>query len=387
MSDASPGQQDVLHVRNHLLQHLGRPTTVFEVRGSNQPGSVLAKLQIAHFSPKGPNGPGLFATCGASAYMMPDGRRIEGVLMLNPKPPQEAFGAIHRILSSFAIMAEARGQPVRVGELVRAGELLGAFSKMAAVVFMPPLLFPKAFHTLAFPDGSVMEIVWVLPVYESEAVVVLKHGPDTLLKLFAKERVDPLQTSRRPAIAIPGSRDAEVQKAIPKEPPKAAPPVVNQAKRGTGSSSVQVLDDPDGVQIVRRNAKDHALPALPPKKKSFAPPPPPAPEEPKPAEPPPGQRRPLAPRRGPLGRAAPPEEPKAIRFDLSAPDESTAQRRPIVKKKRKAIPVKRRQVMSAEEEAEAKRKKVEELKAKAAEAAKRASERGKPGGGDPPKDQ
>src|SRR5688500_20241433 len=98
---------DILLVRKHLVEHLGAPAEVFEVRGSPLPTSPIQALHLSYFAPGGPNAPVGFATCGACLYQMQDGRRVEARMLLRRPPNHEAFGAIHRPRAASAILAEA----------------------------------------------------------------------------------------------------------------------------------------------------------------------------------------------------------------------------------------------------------------------------------------
>ena len=106
------------------------------------PGSPLASLNLAFFSPGGPEAPVLFATCGASLYKMSDGRRVEALVILARQPPAEHFEPLRRLLASFALFAEASGQTVQLGDVVRAEAELAPLCGMDAVLFVPPLHIP-----------------------------------------------------------------------------------------------------------------------------------------------------------------------------------------------------------------------------------------------------
>src|SRR5262245_62034489 len=164
--DRSPA---LLLVRKHLVEHLGPPQEVFEVRGSPIKTSPIQALHLSYFAPGGPEAPVVFATCGACLFKMNDGRRVEAMMLLRREPSRDAFSAIHRLLSSFAIFAEANNESVRIGDVVRAPEDLHKFCQMDAILFLPPVPFIETFHRIAITHEELVELVWLLPVYEAEA--------------------------------------------------------------------------------------------------------------------------------------------------------------------------------------------------------------------------
>jgi hypothetical protein len=391
---------DVLLVRKHLVEHLGRPDEVFEVRGSPLPNSPLQALHLAYFAPGGPDAPVVYATCGACLFKMKDGRRVEGLMLLRKAPDPEAVSAIHRMLSSFAIFAEANSETVRIGDVVRAPENLHRFSHMDAVLFLPPVPFVESFHRVQIRDNQLVDVVWLLPVYESEAQYALKNGPQALMLLFAAQGLDLTEMNREEANTLIEPDDArqmaqrrsedEKKKGDTKAAPKSRAP---QRRGALVTGSFDVQDDPNTVTVVRRGVKEKEK-AKP--KSEDAPPkrhlevvPPPSPE-PEPKAPSP-QRQPLVakPKRPPLG-LAPVKAEKVVKFDLTggqgqSPTTPTARRTPITSSKPAPSQpaAKPKAPDTPEAKAEAKKKKIEELKQKAADAAKRAAERQKAQPGDP----
>lgn len=391
--DSNP---DILLVRKHLVQHLGPPQEVFEVRGSPIPTSPIQALHLSYFAPGGPEAPVVFATCGACLFKMNDGRRVEALMLFRRQPTVESFPPIHRVLASFAIFSEANNEAVRIGDVVRAPEDLHQFCRMDAVLFLPPVPFVETFHRIALTQGESVDVVWLLPVYEKEASYALTYGPQALMLLFAAQGLDLTDTARTEAdtdIAPEAARAlaqqrSEQEKRRAAQDPRGGPARARALRRPQGEGSFEVQDDAQIVTVIRRGAKPKAKEAAPP----ATPPPPPASPpklvavpDPEPAArsaPAPASRPAQLPQRARPLRVAPVKPEPVVRFAVPGrgPQERLAAKKPAPA----AAPAPRAEtparppVETPESRAEAKRKRVEELKAKAAEAAKRAEARTKP---------
>jgi hypothetical protein len=366
---------DILLVRKHLVEHLGPPAEVFEVRGSPIKTSPIQALHLSYFAPGGPEAPVVFSTCGACLYKMNDGRRVEAMMLLRREPNRDAFSAIHRLLSSFAIFSEANNEAVRIGDVVRAPDDLHKFCGMDAILFLPPVPFVETFHKIPITKGDHVELIWLLPVYEAEASYALKYGPQALMMLFAAQGLDLTQSDRDEANTLIQPEDARAlaQKRSDEERakmdaqggPKAMPMSKAPPRRTLGAGSFEVADQGDAVAITRRGDKKPK--AVRPVEQ--APPPPPEPMPPQRTQPPPQKK--------PVLRSVGKPEP-VVRFDVNAPKLSqstgpaTASKTPAAKP---APPPPK-----PETPEEAKKRRIDELKAKAADAAKRAAER--QGGGE-----
>lgn len=388
--DAHP---DVLLIRKHLVEHLGPPRAVVEVRGSPLPSSPVQALNIAYFAPQGPEAPVVFVTCGASLYTMRDGRRVEAMVLLRREPPPDGFEAVHRLLGAFALFAETHREVVRVGDVVRANDELRQLSSMDAVLFMPPVPFVPAFHRVALGGERTSELIWLLPVYESEAAYALSHGPQALMMLFAAQSLDLTDMHRDEANTLMEPADAELQarKALAKNQAatadQAATPLpvgkTKSDRRDVGRGSFEVAELGNTVRVSRRSRGDGTetaaraeaarteavVPATPTPRPDA---PKIAPERPATAQPP--ERRGPPPPRRPERRPAPPlERAPEVRFDLEG---GRAQSAPAP---RRAPPPPPKPAPSppetAEAKAAAKKKRIEELKANARAAAERAAER------------
>jgi hypothetical protein len=356
--------QDILLIRKHLVEHLGPPDEVFEVSGSPIPGSPMQALNLAYFAPAGPHSPVVFATCGAAQYTMKDGRRIEGILILRREPDAEAFDAVHRLLASFALFAEANDQVIRHGDVVHAPEELSKFCDMDALLFMPPIPFVQTFHTLQVTQGKEVEILWLLPVYDAEAEYALANGPQSLMMLFAAQSLDLTEPHRAEANTMMEAKDAaEMAKRMGEEharrteaegpKPMAQPAKPKTSRRTIGKGSFEVEEEGGAVKISRRNK---------PKKPA---PPPPAKMGTTPAEvasnqqPVPARKKPII--------AAIPKRKEETRFDLGDKKPQSSEPK---------LPARPKKVEEPKDDPEtAKKKRIDELKKKAQDAAQRAKQR------------
>jgi hypothetical protein len=357
--------QDILLIRKHLVEHLGPPDEVFEVSGSPLPGSPVQALNLAYFAPAGPHSPVVFATCGASQFTMKDGRRVEGILILRKEPTSDEFEAVHRMLASFALFAEANNQVVRHGDVVRAPDELSKFCDMDALLFMPPIPFVQTFHKVSVTDGEV-EILWLLPVFDAEAEYALAHGPQSLMMLFAAQGLDLTEARRPEANTLVEPADAaEMARRMGEEnakraaegggPRPVAPPAKPKtSRRDMGKGSYDVEEQAGEVKISRRSKAKK-------------------PEPPKPEPSRPELRSVSSPQPQSLQRKKSitvqiPKKKEETRFDLGAkkPESSTPKLppRPVLKKQE-----------PAEDPEVVKQRRVAELKKKAREAAERAKAR------------
>ncbi|MCK6551858.1 suppressor of fused domain protein, partial [Myxococcota bacterium] len=258
--DSNP---DVLLVRKHLVEHLGAPDEVYEVRGSPIPTSPIQALHLSYFAPGGPEAPVVFATCGAALFTMKDGRRVEAMMLFRRQPEPDAIAAIHRMLSSFAVFSEANDEAVRIGDVVRAGDDLHQFCAMDAILFLPPVPFVESFHRIPLTQGRQAEMIWLLPVFDAEADYALQHGPQALMMLFAAQGLDLTDPGRDEANTLILPEDArglaekrseeERKKAAAKGPSPTSRAPTRAAPQGSGSFDVD--DRGDAVAIVRRGAK------------------------------------------------------------------------------------------------------------------------------------
>jgi hypothetical protein len=250
-------------VQRHLMDHLGPPDEVFEVSGSPLPTSPVQTLNLAYFAPAGPDSPVVYVTCGASLFAMKDGRRVEALTILRREPTPEQADAVHRLLGSFALFAELNDEVVRVGDVVRAENELAKLSRMDTVLFMPPVPFVPSFYRVSVPSGPTagaeVEMIWLLPVYASEAAYALKHGAQALMMLFAAQDLDLTDPSRAEANTLLDPREAQVRAQRAAE--EAAAQRSAQAQGPKKPGSFEAAEVGNTVRISRRGG---APPSAPP---------------------------------------------------------------------------------------------------------------------------
>jgi hypothetical protein len=205
---------DLTAVRNHYVSHLGAPEDVVELSGNVDPSAPLAKLEIACFAPSGLGSPVLYATCGISRVESSDKRRYEAMAIIRPQPPKDAALALMKILGRVGLHV-ASGAAIGRGAVLRDVEGLDALTALETLIVLPPLTMPLSFHRMKRADGEV-EILWLVPISESEARYREERGPEALLERFALARAD-LSSWRRPPVDLSAA-------PAPKPEPRAPTP-------------------------------------------------------------------------------------------------------------------------------------------------------------------
>lgn len=132
--------------------------------------------------------PSVFATLGASLAAAPDGRHLEAMMIAHLREPEHA-GLMEGLLRSFWARMSTSG--ARYDEVVPANaEFVRATKMEGALVLKPIALDPAATTLPSSPGFGPLELVWLLPIYRSEAEVVLLTGAKTLLNLLSTAKVD-----------------------------------------------------------------------------------------------------------------------------------------------------------------------------------------------------
>jgi hypothetical protein len=184
-------------VRQHFLRHFGQPGEVLEVNQADG-AENQEKLQLACFG-DGHTHPWIYATCGASTEEMPDGRRVEGVVILSGDLSEEQIAGVHHLLVSFASFPTRKGIAIRFGDVVEARQEVRKFSSMDGVLFLPPLPVKQEARVLSVPNGPVVELIWLVPIFENEALYSMSTGIAPLMKLFADQNLNLTLPDRFPA--------------------------------------------------------------------------------------------------------------------------------------------------------------------------------------------
>ncbi len=217
MTSAGP---DITAVRSHLVQGLGPPSDVLELSGS--PDKKLPKLEVAMWTPAGPTGPAVLISCGMSKVAMPDQRRFEAVLIVRPVPSKEHVLQTVKLAGRFGLFLASATHAVPTGTVIRAPEELAGISSMTALVLMPAITFPPQFRQFKKGDKVAVDLVWLVPVHESEAQIVETHGAEALMMQFTAYGTD-LATWHREAIPKLLSLDEAKAMVAARAPAPAAP--------------------------------------------------------------------------------------------------------------------------------------------------------------------
>ncbi len=222
MSHAAPELREA--VRQHLYARLGPAGEAEVLEGNPLPGSPVQRLELPFFYPEGPIEVAVFATIGASAFVMPDGGRLEGLFLCREPPERDAFPHVHALLAAFATQAEATGATLDLGDVIPAQALLAPLAPMDALLLLPPVPLGAELAHLELPGGGRVDFAWLMPVFDDEAALAIREGAQRLMALFALERVDPCDLRRRRldvSRAVPDL--AELQRAVSQDKPTREP--------------------------------------------------------------------------------------------------------------------------------------------------------------------
>ena len=215
---------DVTAVRSHHVQGLGPPADVLELSGS--PDKRLNKLEVALWTPAGPTGPAVLISCGASRVTLADGRRYEASLIMRPVPDKEGLASLAKILGRFGLFLATADRPVPMGTVIRAPDELAALTRMTALLVTPAINFPPPFRQLKKGDKVLCELVWLVPLHESEAQLVEQHGGEALMMQFTAYATDLAAWSREPIARLVTVAEAKAMvaaRAPAPVPPPTAP--------------------------------------------------------------------------------------------------------------------------------------------------------------------
>ena len=258
---------DVGVVREHLIVHLGAPYEVAELRKNPVKGSPIEMLEIAYFAPGGMQAPVLFSTCGLSQSLMENGRRMEGLFMLRPAPAKPQL--VYDLLSAFALYPDANQVAIGIGDVIPGGAELEALCPMDALLVLPPVQFVEGFQRIPRWDQTIVELFWLVPVFEHEAKYALEHGPEALLLLFAAQGLDLTDLKRDEANTVLTPEDAaemakqrelEDRKKPRPAPRMVAPQPMLKRRAEPTSKSFDTTQQADGGIVIKRRGMKAAPP-------------------------------------------------------------------------------------------------------------------------------
>ncbi|MCK6549074.1 suppressor of fused domain protein [Myxococcota bacterium] len=230
----------------HLRRHLGPPGETFShAARSAARGARVTRVDMPYFLPEQHVEHAVLATIGASAYVMPDGGRVEGLLVFAEPPARAELDALQALLLAFATYAEAHRTSLDLGDVVPVGEMLRPLGPMTSLVLLPPVPVGRALGTLTLDDATRVDLVWLLPLYDAEAKRALADGAEALMGLFAIEDVDPTDWRRRPVDATRPVPDLPAIRAILKA----------RDGRATRAASYTSSVKGDVIEITRRGGR------------------------------------------------------------------------------------------------------------------------------------
>lgn len=271
LEDASGAESaitpDVGVVREHLIVHLGAPYEVAELRRNPVKGSPIEMLEIAYFAPGGMQAPVLFSTCGLSQSLMENGRRMEGIFMMRPAPAKPQL--VYDLLSAFALYPDKNQVSIGIGDVLPGGAELEALCPMDALLVLPPVQFVEGFQRIPRWDQQIVDLFWLVPVFEQEAAYALQHGPEALLMLFAAQGLDLTDLKRDEANTVMTPEDAaemaRKRELEDKKRPRptarmAAPQPMMKRRPQPTSKSFEAQEADDGAFVVRRKGIKTAPP-------------------------------------------------------------------------------------------------------------------------------
>lgn len=141
-----------------------------------------------------PDGAVIYATIGASLWPLagrPSNQRIEFFLGLL-RPQDEVASS----LSGLALYSERQGVAIDHGNTVPSAEPLWPGSAMTTfLVIRARTGFPTP---LEMPDGTHVEFLQAIPIFESERAYKKEHGVDALLECWSEAHTPYLDPDRSP---------------------------------------------------------------------------------------------------------------------------------------------------------------------------------------------
>lgn len=223
----------ILAARNHFINALGMPQQVLDLRSKKGP---VDRLEVAMFLP--PNhqpGPAIFVTVGACRRQMPNGKRFEAVMMVKPRPDKALAEMVAHLLTGLAVYPTVHNEDIGPGAVLKSAEEIRASTGMDALVLLPPIPFADKFARFKGPDGTFVELLWALPVYDEEAAFLETHGVAKFYEALEAHQVDTALLGRAPVdLSSPPSKEEPAKVAKPgngkgapaaKGAPKGAKPV------------------------------------------------------------------------------------------------------------------------------------------------------------------
>ncbi len=208
------GEDGYKTLEAHFERYLGGTSTVFHELISD-----LVHIDVYFFPPTSERDFTVLTTVGMSALPMQtppgaeDTRFAELVIALPGEWPisQEAFENDDnywpvRWLKQLARLPHEYQTWLSFGHTVPNGdppEPLASNTDLSGVVLLPPILFGDDFPTVTLPDGTLIHLWAVIPLYPEEMDLKLREGVEALYPGFDQYHVSELLDINRPNIVQP----------------------------------------------------------------------------------------------------------------------------------------------------------------------------------------
>jgi hypothetical protein len=182
-------------VRDHLSSFLGSPLKVVSA-DMNDPELSFSSVELAMFN-AAPDQPTIFTTCGLANHQTLDGQRRELVFIAQDGLQPSIQSAVFNLLASMVVFAAKAVPPLNYGGMIAAEEELSIITPMGGLIFFPPFILVDEFHSFIAFDGSSVQLLWMVPIYEREADYAAQFEPQILAKLFGANELN-LSDLQRP---------------------------------------------------------------------------------------------------------------------------------------------------------------------------------------------
>jgi hypothetical protein len=195
----------------HIADHVGPVVGVIDVPTPSGPMGLL------HVPPTDDKPFHVLVTAGMSAAPMPVPEDVEApahaeLLLALPPPWPVEEGAFQdpqaawpmRVLASIAALPRAYGAWLGAGHTVPNGSPPEPFVPgldFCGVLVAPPMILAPAHRTFTRPDGAVVALYALLPVFEREMELKLEQGTGALLARFDAKGINDLLEVRRASVA------------------------------------------------------------------------------------------------------------------------------------------------------------------------------------------
>ncbi len=176
----------------HYIRFWGEPVDIFNLNGSwkTSPGPIF----IAQFAPRSDEQDWVYATIGASRQPMPypadwvhekPERRVELFIYARRRTDE-----LRILLMSLAEYPFNKMTFLGPGHTIPGNEGVVKGSPLTDILFIRPLGEPPEFEVIHSDKAHHLEMLWIIPIYESERQFVKLNGWNALIDLFYHQGTD-----------------------------------------------------------------------------------------------------------------------------------------------------------------------------------------------------